>query len=41
MGESEMIEIAECIVDVIKRRENAIGDVKERVAGLVKRFQLY
>ena len=41
MGESEMKEIAECIADIIEKREKAIAEVRERVAKLTQKFPLY
>lgn len=38
MKEAEMEEVMDCIADIIRRKENAIEDVKKRVAALLERF---
>lgn len=41
MKEAEMEEVMDCIADIIRRKENAIADVKKRVAALLERFPIY
>lgn len=41
MKEAEMEEVMDCIADIIRRKENAIEDVKKRVAALLERFPIY
>lgn len=41
MGEGEMREIGKMLVDVIKRGENAVEDVKQQTLALCERFPLY
>lgn len=41
MKEAEMEEVIDCIADIIRRKENAIADVKKRVAALLERFPIY
>ncbi len=41
MKEAEMEEVIDCIADIIRRKENAIEDVKKRVAALLERFPIY
>lgn len=41
MKEAEMEEVMNCIADIIRRKENAIADVKKRVAALLERFPIY
>lgn len=41
MVESEMVDIADCIVDVIERREEAIPSVTQRVLELCDRHPIY
>ena len=41
MGKNEMVVIGECIADIIKRKEEAVEDVKARIAKLTAEFPLY
>ena len=41
MKEAEMEEVIDCIADIIRRKENAIEDVKKRAAALLERFPIY
>ncbi len=41
MGEGEMREIGKMLVDVIKRGEDAVEDVKQKTLALCERFPLY
>ncbi|MCI6184507.1 MAG: serine hydroxymethyltransferase, partial [Clostridiales bacterium] len=41
MGEGEMREIGKMLVDVIKRGEDAVEDVKQQTLALCERFPLY
>ena len=41
MGVNEMDQIAACIVEVIEKKDAAIGDVKERVLAMCAQFPLY
>ncbi|HHX48903.1 MAG TPA: serine hydroxymethyltransferase [Clostridiales bacterium] len=41
MGTDEMVEIGECIADIIKNKEEAIDNTKLRVKKLAEKFPLY
>ena len=41
MGEGEMREIGKMLIDVIKRGEDAVEDVKQQTLALCERFPLY
>ena len=41
MGKNEMVVIGECIADIIKRKSDAVEDVKARIAMLTAEFPLY
>lgn len=41
MKEDDMKIVADCIVDVMRNREEAFGRVKEKVAGLCKKYPIY
>lgn len=41
MGKNEMVVIGECIADIIKRKSDAVEDVKARIAKLTAEFPLY